>query len=113
MERCAFAVDEHVPRAWVSALESNGFSARTLPPERVGETEDEALLRWSADAERTLITNDRDFLELDRTVEHHGIVMYSNQSLPAGDVARGIRRLDTQFAPSALRCELVWLEEWL
>lgn len=45
MERCAFAIDEHVPRAWMTALQSNGYSVHSLPQERLGNTEDEALLR--------------------------------------------------------------------
>jgi len=113
MGRCSFAVDEHVPRAWVSALESNGFSVRALPPERIGDTDDESLLRWSAEQDRVLLTNDRDFLELDQRVEHAGIIVYATPSLSAGAFVRGIRRIDTQFPPETIRNELVWLDEWL
>lgn len=113
MARCSFAVDEHVPRAWVVALESNGFSVDALPRSRVGDTDDPELLEWSSANERALITNDRDFREIDQYIEHAGILLYANQSLDAGSFVRAVRRIDRQFSPSTLRNELVWIEDWL
>lgn len=113
MARLAFHADEHVPQAVVSALRSNGYTVGTATEEPGSETVDTELLARCADEGRVLITNDRDFVELSSTIDHAGIILYSTQGLPPGEFARGIRRIDRQFGPEAVRNTIAWLEEWL
>ena len=105
MPRLEFCTDEHVPRAYLTALESNGFS--------VVAGVDEPLLEWATSSERVLVTNDRDFVELDAKHDHAGLVVYTDQALTPGEFARAIRRVDRQFTPDSIRNELVWLNSWI
>jgi predicted nuclease of predicted toxin-antitoxin system len=86
MARLGFCVDEHVPAASVTALESNGY---------------------------TLVTNDRDFARLEASIDHAGIVCYTTRDLTPGEFVRAIRRVDRHFTPEAMTNTLVWLESWL
>ncbi|MEF8827329.1 MAG: DUF5615 family PIN-like protein [Halapricum sp.] len=108
-----FCADEHVPDAVLTALESNGFEVVDAGAERGGETVDERLLAWCATHGYVLLTNDRDFVRLDATTNHAGVVCYTTQELTPGEFARGIRRLDRQFTPETMQNTLLWLENWL
>ena len=112
MERLAFCTDEHVPHAFVTALDSNGFDVCEATTER-GQTVDSTLLAWSTDQGRVLVTNDRDFVTLARDRDHAGVVIYTSQTLPAGDFARAIRRLDREYTPQSIANRCCWLEQWL
>lgn len=113
MTRLAFCTDENVPRAFVTALESNGFDVLTAGEERGEHTVDTALLEWADSNDRVLVTNDRDFVTLDSEYDHAGIVVYTDQSLAPGEFARAVRRIDRQLKPDDLRNELVWLDSWI
>ncbi|RXK47423.1 DUF5615 family PIN-like protein [Halorientalis pallida] len=113
MARLSFCTDEHVPHAFVSALESNGFSVVTAAGEHGQDTVDEELLAWCGDSDRVLVTNDRDFVELDEQVNHAGLVIYTSQAISPSDFARAIRRVDRQFGAKEMRDVLVWLDQWL
>lgn len=105
--------DEHVPSVAVTALRSEGFSVATAR-ERFGErTVDPDLLHLTGDLERTLLTNDRDFVRLHGEFEHAGIVMYTTQSLGPEAFVRGLTRMDAHLDPADLRNDLQWLERWL
>ena len=113
MPRLKFCTDEHVPRAYLTALESNGFSVVAAVDERGQLTIDEPLLEWATSGERVLVTNDRDFVELDAKHDHAGLVVYTDQALTPAEFARAIRRVDRQFTPDSIRNELVWLGSWI
>jgi len=112
MPRLEFCTDEHVPRAYLTALESNGFSVVAAVDERGQLTVDEPLLEWATSENRALVTNDRDFVELDAKHDHAGLIVYTDQTLAPGEFVRTIRRVDRQFTPDSIRNELVWLSDW-
>lgn len=112
MGKLAFCTDENVPRAFVNALESNGFSVTEAVDERGELTLDEALLEWATENDRVFVTNDRDFVELDIQHDHAGVVLYTDQKLSPGEFVRAIRRIDRQFSPESIRNVLVWLDSW-
>jgi predicted nuclease of predicted toxin-antitoxin system len=113
MPRLAFCADEHVPAAFVTALESNDFSVTEAVREHDERTVDERLLAWCGRKDYALLTNDRDFVQLVERIDHSGVVLYTTQGLTPGNFARGIRRIDRQFAPEDFENTLVWLENWL
>jgi predicted nuclease of predicted toxin-antitoxin system len=112
MVRLEFCTDENVPRAFVTALASNGFDVIHATEERGEDTVDESLLQWTASDNRVLVTNDRDFAELHTEHDHAGIAVYSNQSLTPGEFVTAIRRIDRQLSPESVRNELIWLDSW-
>ena len=57
----------------MTALESNGFSVVTAASEHGQDTVDEELLEWCGGSDRVLVTNDRDFVELDEQIAHAGL----------------------------------------
>lgn len=105
--------DEHVPSVAVAALRSEGSSVTTAR-ERFGErTVDPELLVATDELERTILTNDRDFVRLHETVEHSGIVIYTTQSLGSDQFVRGLSRIDAYMDQEDLRDSVQWLEHWL
>jgi predicted nuclease of predicted toxin-antitoxin system len=112
MARLEFCTDEHVPRAYLAALESNGFSVVTAVDERGQSTVDEPLLEWTTSNDRVLVTNDRDFVEIDAKHDHTGLIVYTDQTLTPGEFMQAIRRVDQQFTPDSIRNELIWLSDW-
>lgn len=113
MGRLELCTDEHVPDSYFTALQSNGFRVVAAMDERGDQTIDEKLLRWCADEGFVLLTNDRDFVRLDGTIDHAGVILYATQNLGAGAVARGVRRIDRQLDPDEMGNRLEWLEHWL
>lgn len=113
MARLVFCADENVPRAFVTALESNGFTVVDAAEERGQETVDEALLQWATETDRVIVTNDRDFVELDTSHDHGGVIVYTDPGISPGEFARAIRRVDRQFTPESMENTLVWLDSWL
>lgn len=105
--------DEHVPSVAVTALRSEGFSVITAR-ERFGErTVDPELLVATEELDRTILTNDRDFVRLHGDVEHAGIVIYTTQSLGTDQFVRGISRIDAYMDQEDLRNSIQWLGRWL
>lgn len=99
MGRLSFFADEHVPNVVVTALRSNEYTV-DLAKDRFGEeTIDEEILETATEEGRVLLTNDRDFVEHDSSVDHVGIVIYTTQSLPPGEFVRGIDRIDRHYLP--------------
>jgi predicted nuclease of predicted toxin-antitoxin system len=105
--------DEHVPSVAVTALRSEGFSVTTAR-ERFGEqTVDPDLLVATEELDRTILTNDRDFVRIHEDVEHAGIVIYTTQSLGPDQFVRGLSRIDMYMDSEDLRGSVQWLEQWL
>lgn len=108
--------DEHVPSVFITTLRSNGHEV-VEANEVFGEaTDDEALLRYCGENDLILFTHDRDFAgTLAETVDHAGIVVYTNATYLRDDPEATVRALERVFAhypPDELRNELVWLDQW-
>jgi len=112
MQRLSFCADEHVPHAFVTALDSNGFDVLEAAAER-GQIADPRLLAWATEQDRVLVTNDRDFVTIARDSDHAGVAIYASQTLTAGEFVRAVRRLDRQFTPRSIANRCCWLEQWL
>lgn len=113
MFRLELCADEHVPQAAVSALRSNGYEVGAATEARGSDTVDIDLLKWCADENLVLPTNDRDFVESSENVDHTGIIIYVSQAVSAAEFARGVRRIDRQFTRDSIQNTLTWLEEWI
>lgn len=113
MARIELCVDENVPDAYVTVLRSNGFTVIRAVAEHGKGTIDEELLEWCGENRYVLLTNDRDFVELDETATHAGLIVFTSQTLTPGEVATALRRVDRQYTPEALDNGLIWLDNWL
>ena len=109
-------LDEHVGRVFERVLRERGFGVEQAK-DRFGErTDDASLLRWCGDHDTVLVTNDAaDFESLHREVDHAGLLIYRDQSLPDADpegLARTVDAVFEQYGGSSLRNAVVDLGEW-
>ena len=105
--------DEHVPSVAGTELRSEGFSVVTARETFGEQTVDPDLLAATTDLNRTLLTNDRDFVELHGTVDHGGIVVYTTQGLAPAQFVRGLERLDRHLDSSDIQNGIQWIERWV
>ena len=75
MGRLAFLADEHVNRAYVSVLRSNGYRVESVGSEREPGTTVETVLVHGLKEKLVLLTND-DSVELAARREHAGTIFY-------------------------------------
>jgi len=109
--------DEHVPSVFITTLRSNGYEVVEARDVFGEATDDEHLLRYCGEQGHLLVTNDKkDFTgHLAETVEHAGIVVYTDANYlrdePEGAV-RTLERVLAQYPPDELHNEQVWLDQW-
>lgn len=111
-----FLFDEHVGRVFERTLRERGFEVEQAK-DRFGEhTVDADLLHWCADNEWALITNNaKDFERLHTEIDHAGLLLFYDQSLPDEDpegLARVVEAVVAQYGEDGLTNSLVDLGEW-
>lgn len=108
--------DEHVPSVFVTTLRSNGYDVVEANDVFGEATDDEHLLQYCGTNGHVLFTNDRDFAgALCQTVDHAGVVVYTDVNYPRDEPEDAVRTLERVFAhypPDELTNELVWLDQW-
>lgn len=113
MSRLSFVTDEHVPRAVVTALRSEGYGAESVQETLGAGTPDPGILRRCGEAGGILLTNDTDFVEHVEGIEHSGVVIYAEQKLPVRDILRGIPKIDEFFTREEMENNVERLEGWI
>ena len=114
MGRLAFLADEHVDRAYVSAIRSNGFRVAWVDDDSYeAGSDDEELLQTASRAGFVTLTSDDDFARLGETIEHSGIVLYQQYGHSLRSIVRAITRIDRYLDHAAFRNHVEWLENWL
>lgn len=101
MTAVRFPLDERVGRVFERVLHERGFEVEQAK-DRFGEhTVDGELLRWCADDDWSLITNNaKDFESLHREIDHAGLLLFHDQSLPDDDpegLARTVEEVVAQY----------------
>ncbi|MFA1611359.1 DUF5615 family PIN-like protein [Halobellus rubicundus] len=109
-------LDEHVGRVFERLLRERGYEVEQAK-DRFGEhTSDPELLSWCGDSDSVLLTNNaKDFEALHGEIDHAGILLYYDQSLPDADpegLARAVDEVFTQYGPDGVSGRLVDLGEW-
>jgi predicted nuclease of predicted toxin-antitoxin system len=112
----AILTDEHVPRVVITTLRSNGHEVVKANTVFGEATNDAQLLRYCREHEHVLLTHDRDFAgDLSETIEHAGIVVYSDVNFLRDcpeDAVRALERVFRYYPPEELHDEVVWLDQW-
>lgn len=116
MSAVTVLLDEHVGRVFERVLRERGFRVEQAK-DRFGErTSDEALLRWCAEKDVLLVSNNaKDFEALHEEIEHAGVLLYYDQDLPDDDpegLARTVEVIIEQYGATGVADELVDLGEW-
>ena len=109
-------LDEHVGRVFEHVLRDRGYQVEQAK-DRFGErTSDEELLRWCAEHDALLISNNaRDFETLHRDTTHAGVLLYYDQDRPDDDpegLARTVEKVIEQYGNEGIANELVDLGTW-
>ena len=108
--------DEHVPRVFINTLRSNGHEVVEARDTFGEATDDERLLRYAGENGHIIITHDKkDFARLTETVDHAGLVVYTDPNYLRDDPEGAVRTLERVFShypPAELTNELVWLDQW-
>ena len=90
MSKPGFYTDEHISKAVVAALRTNGVDVLTVPEAgSLGASDEEHLQRATGDG-RVLVTQDRDFLRLAVAGMHHAGIAYGSQNRTIGESVRGL-----------------------
>ena len=85
-----FYTDEHVARAVARGLRHRGVDVLTVAEAGLLQAEDAAHLQFASQENRTIFTQDDDFLRLHAAgVEHAGIA-YAPQGTSIGNIIRGL-----------------------
>ena len=113
MGRLAFLADEHVNRAYVSVLRSNGYRVAVVGADYEPGTDDVTLLARCRSERLVLLTNDEDFVELAAECAHTGVIFYQQHGHPPGTFVRAIGRIDRHLSVDDFENHVEWLENWL
>lgn len=89
-ERISFYVDEHVNPAIVKALRLRGIDVLTCNEANMLAATDEQHLKYAHELQRTIFTQDNDFLKLHATGLNHAGIVYAHQLTTIGVIIRGI-----------------------
>ena len=108
----SFLADEHVPRVLTSTLRSNGYMVVTAQERYGHESVNETILQDCGDAGLAVLTNDRDFIALDETTDHAGIVLYTAQNPSPATFVGALDRVLQFHTSDELANQVVWLDEW-
>lgn len=113
MSKLAFLADEHVNRAYVSALRSTGYRVLAVEDGYEPGLADRALLATGRSEGLVIITNDDDFVKLAEDGDHAGIIKYQQYGHTAKEFVRAIKRIDRYVSPDEFQNHVEWLENWL
>lgn len=106
-----FVADEHVHSAVINALRSKGYDVVRSQDEYGEGVDDPELLEKTAEDDRVLLTNDRDFVGYADEVNHAGVIIYTDQKRPPREVLRAIIRVEDAYSGD-LQNRKIWLQGW-
>lgn len=105
--------DEHVRRAYVTAIRSSGYDVRTVDERfEYGATDREIIAGCRSDG-RVVLTNDADFVRLAADLDHAGVIMYQQYDHAPRSIVRAMDRIDRHLSLPAFENHVEWLENWL
>lgn len=109
-------LDEHLGRVFERVLRERGYEVVQAKDQFGERTTDGELLHWCDENSAILITNNAmDFEPLQHEIDHAGLFLFYDQSLPNNDpegLARAVDEVLNQYGPDGVRNELVALDDW-
>lgn len=84
-----YYTDEHIHPGVVKALRQSEIDVVTAQQANMLDTDDDEHLKFSTAQNRTLVTQDEDFLELHSKMQHGGIA-YAHQRTPMHRIIEGL-----------------------
>jgi len=84
-----FYTDEHIHPGVAKGLQQRGIDVLTSQQAGMLDIDDKIHLEFATSQNRALVTHDHDFLRLQRTMKHRGIV-YAHQRTPIRQMIDGL-----------------------
>ncbi|MCU4754274.1 DUF5615 family PIN-like protein [Halobacteria archaeon AArc-curdl1] len=115
-ERIHLLLDEHVGRIFEHLLRERGYRVDQAK-DRFGErTNDRELLQWCGENDVALVSNNaRDFEPLHHQLDHAGLFLYHDHTLPDTDpegLAKTVDEVFTQYGVAGIENQVVDLSKW-
>lgn len=109
--------DEHIPGPVISVLQSLGHDLVRSKETSIEGTDDNMLLAFSAEHERTVLTADKQFTVVDGAVvtEHAGVI-YADQSIlyrRPEDAGEAVDRILSRIPSDARYGNEFYLSHWI
>jgi predicted nuclease of predicted toxin-antitoxin system len=102
-------VDEHIPQEVVTGLNARGIEAYGAYHEGLSGASDREVFEYAQQRNRTILTNDPDFLSLLDEGQHHGIFYLTTQRAPTGRIIRDIARLIDTSRPETFENNVFYI----
>ena len=90
MSKIRYYTDEYVAKAIVRGLRQRGVDVLTTPEAGKLHATDEEHLAFALSENRTIFTQDDDFLKLAASGERHAGIVYAAQHTPVGQIIQGL-----------------------
>jgi predicted nuclease of predicted toxin-antitoxin system len=95
-------MDEHVPSAVSQGLRLRGVDVLTAQDAGMRAASDEGHLRLAVREERTIFTQDADFLRLHASNRAHSGIVYAPQGTPTGAIVRRLVLIHEVLRPEEM-----------
>lgn len=102
-------MDENISRAIINGLRQRNVDVLSVPEADMLGASDEAHLAFALANERTIFTQDNDFLRLAAANDNHAGIAYSSQQMPIGDVIRGLMPIHEVLEAEDMRGKVEYL----
>ncbi len=82
--------DENVKRSICNGLRAKGLEMHSIKDENLRGASDQVILQFCAEKDWVLLTNDKDFFDLAKTMQHAGIIFITDQHASIGNIIRAV-----------------------
>ena len=90
MSKIRYYTDEHIAKAVIRGLRQRGVDVVTTPEANKLHATDEEHLAFALSEQRTIFTQDDDFLKLAAAGKKHAGIVYAPQHTPVGQIIQGL-----------------------
>lgn len=109
MASIRYYLDEHIAEAVAKGLRRRGVDVRTLTEARMLGASDEEHFTFAREEERTIVTQDDDFLRLAAQSSEHAGVVYLPQRRTVGETVRGLTLIAEVLGTEGMRGHVEFL----
>ena len=109
MANIRYYLDEHIAEAVAEGLRRRGVDVRTLTEAGMLGASDEEHFAFARKEERTIVTQDDDFLRLAAQSSEHAGVVYLPQRRTIGETVRGLTLIADVLGAEGMRRHVEFL----
>jgi hypothetical protein len=104
-----YYLDEHVAHAVANGLAQRGVDAITASAANMLQVPDIEHLVFAASQNRTIFSQDADFLRLHAAGHQHAGIVYAHQQTPIGDIVSGLMMIFDVMSAEEMRNHIEFL----